>query len=178
MTRRCPPNCKCGKHTISFESRQRRSEALTGRTLSEETKQRMSESWHNSTRRESISESIRLKWKEPEYRQSVVESLRGFDLLGHPAIGYSVTKEGYKILSMQYEHPLAIQGYVAEHRVVLYEKIGPGPHLCHWGCGKLLEWGGREGIFADHLDSDPTNNSPENLVPSCNSCNWNRSSWY
>lgn len=32
-------------------------------------------------------------------------------------------------------------------------------------------WGGRDGIHADHLDGDKTNNTPENLVVSCGPCN-------
>jgi hypothetical protein len=47
------------------------------------------------------------------------------------------------------------------------------------GCGKAaLEWGGRGGnsIVVDHLDDDPLNNDPENLVPSCTQCNASRGS--
>jgi hypothetical protein len=66
-------------------------------------------------------------------------------------------------------------GEVLEHRRVLYDAIGPGPHECHWsgisGCGKVLEWGGTGGIQADHLDGDKLNNDPTNLVPSCLGCN-------
>ena len=69
-----------------------------------------------------------------------------------------------------------------EHRVVLYDKIGPGPHPCHW-CGKILEWkiktSVRKGILsgsivADHVDGNDRNNSPDNIVPSCHSCNTKR----
>lgn len=89
--------------------------------------------------------------------------------------GYSDNPVGYKDLHMQQEHPLARKGgLLGEHRKVLYEKIGPGPHLCHWGCGKLLEWGGLSGIVADHLDDDKLNNDPDNLVPSCSPCNCRR----
>lgn len=72
------------------------------------------------------------------------------------------------------EHDLALFGELSVHRRVLYEKIGKGPHLCHWGCGRILEWGGVTGIVSDHLDGNVLNNNPENLVPSCTSCNMRR----
>lgn len=78
------------------------------------------------------------------------------------------------VLCNQYEHPLSRGGQLEEHRKVLYDKIGPGPHYCHWDCGKLLEWGGIRGICSDHLDGDTLNNDPENLVPSCVVCNRQR----
>ena len=69
-------------------------------------------------------------------------------------------------------HPLATQnGKVKEHRIVLYEKLGPGTHPCHW-CGKELEWG--KDLFVDHWDFDKLNNHPNNLLPSCSSCNVKR----
>ena len=73
------------------------------------------------------------------------------------------------------DHPLASKrGVVYVHRMVLYDKIGPGTHPCHW-CGKPVTWrpGVRYGdaLVADHLDFDPSNNDPANLVPSCHLCN-------
>lgn len=62
---------------------------------------------------------------------------------------------------------------VYKHKLILFEKIGPGQHPCHW-CGASLRWGHgtAEGIIVgDHLDGDPTNNHPDNLVPACNGCN-------
>jgi len=83
-------------------------------------------------------------------------------------------ERGYRFFS-GVDHPVTTDsGKLAEHRRVLYDKIGPGPHECHWGCGRLLEWGGRDGICADHLDADRSNNDPENLVPSCVVCNVHR----
>lgn len=73
-------------------------------------------------------------------------------------------------------HPLACHtGIAHEHRIVLYDKIGPGTHPCHW-CGKAIIWmpGGRTGdgvLVVDHLDNNSRNNVPENLVPSCHGCN-------
>jgi hypothetical protein len=71
-------------------------------------------------------------------------------------------------------HPIADKtGKVQQHRMVVYDDIGPGPHPCHW-CGVLVDWGGKAGINVDHLDGDPSNNGRENLVPSCQSCNKSR----
>lgn len=88
----------------------------------------------------------------------------------------SVRKDGYRVLT-SHGHPLADQwGHVLEHRVVLYDKIGPGEHPCHW-CGAAVRWetGRAAGITADHVDFDRSNNNPANLVPSCNACNVRRS---
>lgn len=75
------------------------------------------------------------------------------------------------------DHPIAPPGGIlAVARIVLYDKIGPGEHSCHW-CGRALQWTTERTpstIFADHLDHDPTNDTAENLVPSCNSCNGHR----
>lgn len=77
-------------------------------------------------------------------------------------------------------HALATKnGQLAESRAVLYAKIGPGSHPCHW-CGISVEWtvglrGNVAGVLiTDHVDADPLNDAPENLVPSCPTCNGNR----
>ena len=91
--------------------------------------------------------------------------------------GEYVDTNGYVMLiTTGMDHPLVRpeDGEIGKHRVVLYDKVGPGPHLCHWGCGKSLEWGGRLGIQADHLDSNKENNDPKNLVVSCRGCNTSR----
>ena len=73
-------------------------------------------------------------------------------------------------------HPVANKnGLVCEHRAVLYDKIGPGSHPCHW-CGKSVTWlvgnGVKSGsLVVDHLDDNDLNNDPTNLVPSCHGCN-------
>lgn len=78
-------------------------------------------------------------------------------------------------------HPLASAGHlVVEARAVLYEKIGPGPHRCHW-CGTTVVWTrllhvgeAPDMLVADHLDADPHNDTPENLAPACVGCNATR----
>lgn len=67
---------------------------------------------------------------------------------------------------------------VPVHRLVLWDTIGYGPHLCHW-CGGPINWkpGGRTkpGVLTvDHVDKDDRNNDPSNLVPSCHPCNCRR----
>lgn len=78
-------------------------------------------------------------------------------------------------------HPLANKnGTAREHRIILFDRIGPGSHPCHW-CGKAVtwrypgaDWGTPRGcgvLITDHLDGDKRDNSPDNLVPSCHRCN-------
>jgi hypothetical protein len=87
--------------------------------------------------------------------------------------------DGYLQLGGKHGHPLAdSRGIVYVHRMVLFDKIGPGEHRCHW-CGTPISWmvagAGADGaLIADHVDFDPSNNDPGNLVPSCNLCNSQR----
>lgn len=74
------------------------------------------------------------------------------------------------------EHPLARKsGIVALQRLVLFDAIGFGPHRCHW-CDKWINWGWpmADRLTADHLDWDPTNNDPSNIVAACHGCNSKR----
>lgn len=78
----------------------------------------------------------------------------------------------------QPSHPVAMpSGAVFSHRVVLYAKIGPGEHSCHW-CGEVVSWEitypTPGALVTDHLDNCKTNNDPSNLVPSCQPCNSSR----
>lgn len=98
--------------------------------------------------------------------------------------GRRVTSHGYVQLRCD-GHALAHKtGWAFEQRLVLYAKIGPGAHPCHW-CGTRVTWDARypariDALVADHVDGDKLNNAPENLMPSCNPCNtkWSqRSQW-
>jgi hypothetical protein len=80
-----------------------------------------------------------------------------------------VTQKGYVSLSLP-AHPLAApshHGRIMEHRVVLYEKLGPGPQHCYW-CSEQLTW---DTLVVDHLNETKHDNSASNLVASCNQCN-------
>ena len=74
-------------------------------------------------------------------------------------------------------HPLADKsGRVYEHRAVLFDEIGPGPHPCHW-CGVDVDWLPKATpgeLQPDHLNNDGADNRTENLVPSCRDCNTTR----
>lgn len=88
----------------------------------------------------------------------------------------------YRSVAVSLDHPLAQDsgngyGKIYEHRLVLFDKIGPLDHECHW-CGKWLCWSndcGSDSIVVDHLDSNEWNNDQDNLVPSCRRCNIQRS---
>lgn len=96
---------------------------------------------------------------------------KGFRPDGTPASGGYIDKYGYRILTGHQHHPLACHnGEIKEHRKVLYDLLGAGEHDCHL-CGKVLDWAE---MVVDHLDGDPLNNSPENLMPACRKCNWDR----
>ena len=80
-------------------------------------------------------------------------------------------------------HPVApASGIVAIARINLYDRIGPGEHACNW-CGTTVEWMPGAGLapralIVDHLNLDPTDDRPENLVPSCSVCNAGRTRMY
>lgn len=92
-----------------------------------------------------------------------------------PRTGRHVTKNGYQVVKRP-GHPVARKtGWVLEHRAVLYDAIGEGPHPCHW-CGKGLRWHANyrkdaDYLVVDHLDNDPSNNDRDNLAPACTPCN-------
>ena len=83
------------------------------------------------------------------------------------------TPREYRLISAK-GHPLAgVNGRAYEHRVVLFDSIGPGEHECHW-CGESVAWGRRGDqrlLVVDHLNNKKGDNRPKNLVPSCVSCN-------
>ena len=156
-------------HRHSEETNANISSITTGRQHSEETKAKISAANQGRVVSEETRAKISAAWTAERRlaASQLPQSRFGTRRFG---TGSGYYREGYRILTGQ-RHPLAVEGAVAEHRKVLYDAIGPGPHECHWGCGRLLEWGGRDGIHADHLDGDKTNNTPENLVVSCGPCN-------
>jgi hypothetical protein len=87
-----------------------------------------------------------------------------------------VTKALYRTRYLTVGHPLnSGSNKILAHRLALWEKIGPGPHPCHY-CGVLVDWilsaDTRKGaLISEHVDRDPANNDQDNLVPSCQRCN-------
>lgn len=80
-----------------------------------------------------------------------------------------------------FSHPVACKnGITPQHRMILWDEIGPDPIECHWGCGRTLLWDADfktqwdEVLVVDHLNGVTNDNRPENLVPSCNACNISR----
>lgn len=91
------------------------------------------------------------------------------------------TSHGYITLTGCQAHPLGgPDGNLYEHRRVLYDAIGEGPHACHW-CQAEVKWARQSGrgcpkgnLVPDHLNGHKTDNRIENLVPACNRCNSRR----
>src|SRR4051794_34080935 len=88
---------------------------------------------------------------------------------------YPDSVSAYKYVKRKH-HPLSPPcGKVPLHRLTLFDKIGPGTHPCY-RCKTPVTWSttsrtGKGVLVTDHVDGDPANNSPENLEPSCQSCN-------
>lgn len=79
----------------------------------------------------------------------------------------------YKYTSRKAPHPLA-GNRVLQHRVRLFDAIGPGPHPCHW-CRRVVSWDIKYplpgALVVDHHDCDKSNNAVSNLLVSCQPCN-------
>ena len=80
---------------------------------------------------------------------------------------------GYQLLD-EPNHPMAqAGGYVYEHRLVLFNKLGYSITSCDL-CGNVWSWDDLYKSHVDHIDEDRTNNDISNLRPLCNSCNTRR----
>lgn len=157
--KRCKPGCTCGKHSAPGREENKRRNAEGVRAA-----------WTPEGRR-AQSERSTAMWQDEAHRDRISKSRQG--MRGKKPAKGSCRSGNYIYLTGQKDHPLAHRGNVAEHRKVLYDKIGPGPHPCHWKCGKILQWD-RWHLVSDHLDGDTFNNNPDNLVPSCQGCNMRR----
>ena len=180
--KKCEPGCACSKHDWSAERRRDRSDSQTKLWENSSYREKLVEAHRayefTEEHRRSLSDAQMGREVSEETRKKLSESNRGKRPNGQAAVGFTFRK-GYLFLTGQQDHPIAnADGTLAEHRKVLYDAIGPGPHACHWkdqfDCGRTsLEW---DNICVDHLDSDTLNNTLENLVVSCRSCNTKRGS--
>lgn len=165
------------------EHRKSISESRKGQPCPEVTKKKLAElntgKRHSEESRKKMSEKLKERWSNPEERERQSQRMMRKGTSGVPSFK---DRGGYVILRYQYDHPLADSSfYVKEHRKVLYDKIGPGPHKCYW-CGGEVDWKlpsnteqTRKGeLVVDHLNGVKDDNRPENLEPSCVRCNWGR----
>ena len=82
-------------------------------------------------------------------------------------VGRYKTAAGYVKL-LRPGHPLADkQGHVYEHRLAAFDRLAGSEPSCFW-CGIDLKWAD---AVVDHLNEDKADNTPSNLVCSCNDCN-------
>ncbi|HCL5075074.1 TPA: HNH endonuclease [Salmonella enterica] len=79
--------------------------------------------------------------------------------------------KGYQMLKMP-EHPLVMaNGYIYEHRKVVYDRYGEALPPCE-KCGKVVTW---KTVHIDHIDEVVDNNDESNLRVLCRACNVMRS---
>lgn len=84
---------------------------------------------------------------------------------------FTKNAKGYVMVKSP-SHPLVMaNGYIYEHRKVIYEKYGEYLPPCEL-CGKAVDW---HSVHIDHKDEVVSNNDENNLRVLCNACNVMRS---
>lgn len=88
----------------------------------------------------------------------------------------------WRVMSSGYIYRVEARRIIYQHREVLFDAIGYGPHRCHY-CATPINWdmGNNRSsrtnrtwgavLVVDHLDHDRSNNALANLAPSCQPCN-------
>lgn len=95
-----------------------------------------------------------------------------YDLTMKPRKYRIIHSSGYHMI-YEPKHPLAqSNGYVYEHRKIIFEKYGHELPNCQL-CGKATSW---KPYFThiDHINKDPSDNREGNLRVLCNACNSQR----
>lgn len=84
--------------------------------------------------------------------------------------GY-ITSNGYRLARA----PGHILKVTTEHRLVLFDAIGFGPHMCD-ECDRHINWQRPipDRLCVDHVDENKLNNDRLNLRQLCHSCNIKR----
>ena len=92
------------------------------------------------------------------------------DLVRKPACGRLTSPNGYSLVYVGPHHLKTNNGYLFEHRKVVFDKYGVNLPDCEL-CSKKLNW---ETCHVDHIDNNRKNNDPSNLRPLCSTCNTRR----
>lgn len=112
---------------------------------------------------------VRTTQRYDQLCQVHAHRVKHFGAHDHPYPNGSLNDKGYRIVSSSGHILGSSQG---EHRLVLFDAIGYGPHQCSY-CKCHINW--RVGLEVDHIDHDRINNDRANLTQSCHKCNSERS---
>jgi hypothetical protein len=97
------------------------------------------------------------------------------DIIKRSRAKNNYSKDYIKLHEMNHPMSCSKNGMIYEHRKVLFDKIGWGPHKCFW-CGEDIDWmpgeRNKKGcLVVDHFNGNKRDNESANLIPSCHRCN-------